>query len=223
MGWNSWDCFGAAVTEKQVRQNADYMAEKLTKHGWEYIVVASLTTRDGEKKTGGPRRRSRRDLVGLPLSRIDSFDDLLPGLGPPRSYQRRLRLAAWLTQTVDRDAACRGRASIDALGGFPTGRPWVSLANWLPPARSCISARQFTNSPAPIFLGSATHHAGLRLRFEPLGCDDRLDGALSARGAGCATCGDVNPDRRTARLSAAFASGGHIRSIAKPRTYAWGS
>lgn len=70
----------------------------------------------------------------------------------------------------------------------------------------------FTDSPAPIFLGSAIHHADLRRCSEPLGCDDRLDGALSARGAGCATCGDVNPDRRTARLSAAFASGGHISS-----------
>ena len=29
MGWNSWDCYGAAVTEKELRQNADYMAEHL--------------------------------------------------------------------------------------------------------------------------------------------------------------------------------------------------
>lgn len=39
MGWNSWDCYGAAVNEEQVRQNADYMAEKLLKYGWEYVVV----------------------------------------------------------------------------------------------------------------------------------------------------------------------------------------
>jgi alpha-galactosidase len=38
MGWNSWDCYGAAVTEKELRQNIDYMAENLKKHGWEYIV-----------------------------------------------------------------------------------------------------------------------------------------------------------------------------------------
>ena len=29
MGWNSWDCYGAAVTEDAVRKNAAYMAEKL--------------------------------------------------------------------------------------------------------------------------------------------------------------------------------------------------
>lgn len=39
MGWNSWDCYGAAVDEKTVRQNADYMAKHLKKFGWEYIVV----------------------------------------------------------------------------------------------------------------------------------------------------------------------------------------
>jgi len=39
MGWNSWDCYGTAVTEAQTRANADYMAEKLARHGWQYIVV----------------------------------------------------------------------------------------------------------------------------------------------------------------------------------------
>ena len=27
LGWNSWDCYGAAVGEKEVRGNAEYMAE----------------------------------------------------------------------------------------------------------------------------------------------------------------------------------------------------
>ena len=39
MGWNSWDCYGAAVTEKKVRQNAALMAERLKDYGWEYVVV----------------------------------------------------------------------------------------------------------------------------------------------------------------------------------------
>ncbi len=39
MGWNSWDCYGAAVNESQVRQNADYMAKYLKPYGWEYVVV----------------------------------------------------------------------------------------------------------------------------------------------------------------------------------------
>lgn len=39
MGWNSWDCFGTAVTEAQTKANADYMAEKLRRVGYEYVVV----------------------------------------------------------------------------------------------------------------------------------------------------------------------------------------
>ena len=39
MGWNSWDCYGAAVNEEQVRANADYMAKNLKEYGWEYIVI----------------------------------------------------------------------------------------------------------------------------------------------------------------------------------------
>ena len=38
MGWNSWDVYGASVTEKELLQNADYMAEHLLKYGWEYVV-----------------------------------------------------------------------------------------------------------------------------------------------------------------------------------------
>ncbi len=39
MGWNSWDCYGAAVNEEIVRKNAEFMAKNLKKFGWEYIVV----------------------------------------------------------------------------------------------------------------------------------------------------------------------------------------
>jgi len=39
MGWNSYDCYGNSVTEEEVKANADYMADNLAKHGWEYIVV----------------------------------------------------------------------------------------------------------------------------------------------------------------------------------------
>ena len=38
MGWNSWDCYGASVTEKELIQNADFVAAHLKEHGWEYIV-----------------------------------------------------------------------------------------------------------------------------------------------------------------------------------------
>lgn len=37
-GWNSWDSYGAAVTEKEIRQNAEYMKENLIDYGYEYVV-----------------------------------------------------------------------------------------------------------------------------------------------------------------------------------------
>lgn len=39
MGWNSWDVYGASVTEEEVRKNAEYMAKNLKQYGWEYVVV----------------------------------------------------------------------------------------------------------------------------------------------------------------------------------------
>jgi hypothetical protein len=39
MGWNSWDCFGAGVTEEETLANAGYMAEHLKGHGWSVVTV----------------------------------------------------------------------------------------------------------------------------------------------------------------------------------------
>jgi hypothetical protein len=39
MGWNSWDSYGTTVTEAEVKANAEFMAQRLKQHGWQYIVV----------------------------------------------------------------------------------------------------------------------------------------------------------------------------------------
>lgn len=39
MGWNSWDCFGAGVTEGETLANAQYMSEKLKSHGYTLVTV----------------------------------------------------------------------------------------------------------------------------------------------------------------------------------------
>ena len=39
MGWNSYDYYDTAVTEEDVKANADFMAEHLKPYGWEYVVV----------------------------------------------------------------------------------------------------------------------------------------------------------------------------------------
>lgn len=39
MGWNSYNCFGAAVTEDEVKGNAKMMEVYLKDAGWQYIVI----------------------------------------------------------------------------------------------------------------------------------------------------------------------------------------
>ncbi|MDP9173979.1 MAG: glycoside hydrolase family 27 protein [Planctomycetota bacterium] len=39
MGWNSWDCFGAGVTQTETLANADYMERNLKAHGWNIITI----------------------------------------------------------------------------------------------------------------------------------------------------------------------------------------
>lgn len=46
MGWNSYNCYGSAVHEDEVKANTDYMAKYLKPHGWQYIVVDFLWSYD---------------------------------------------------------------------------------------------------------------------------------------------------------------------------------
>jgi alpha-galactosidase len=39
MGWNSYDCYIVSVTEAEVKAQADFMAEKLAKYGYEYVTI----------------------------------------------------------------------------------------------------------------------------------------------------------------------------------------
>jgi hypothetical protein len=38
-GWNSFDCFGAAVREDEVIENAEFLAQHLLPFGWDHVVV----------------------------------------------------------------------------------------------------------------------------------------------------------------------------------------
>ncbi|MEF2966258.1 glycoside hydrolase family 27 protein [Paenibacillus sp. M1] len=71
MGWNSWDCYGAAVTEKEVRANADYMAKHLKDFGWEYVVV------DIQWYEPGAVSSQYRPFVPLEM---DEFSRLIPAV-----------------------------------------------------------------------------------------------------------------------------------------------
>jgi len=71
MGWNSWDCYGAAVREEEVRGNADYMAKNLKEYGWEYIVV------DIQWSEPGAVSSAYRPFVPLEM---DEYSRLIPAV-----------------------------------------------------------------------------------------------------------------------------------------------
>ncbi|MDF2845342.1 MAG: hypothetical protein K0R00_3768 [Herbinix sp.] len=71
MGWNSWDCYGASVTEEILRGNADYMAKNLKDFGWEYIVC--------DIQWYEPKAKSTEYNHFYPLA-MDEFSRLIPAV-----------------------------------------------------------------------------------------------------------------------------------------------
>lgn len=83
LGWNSYNCFGATVEEKEVKANADYMAEKLKKHGWQYVVVDfcwSYPHPPGSTQSPPPQFRTVMDNAPVPWLGMDENGRLLPDL-----------------------------------------------------------------------------------------------------------------------------------------------
>lgn len=83
MGWNSWDCYGATVTEAEVKANADYMAEHLASHGWEYVVV-DIRWFVENTKAGGYNQRDPRyvmDEYGRFMPAVNRFPSAADGKG----------------------------------------------------------------------------------------------------------------------------------------------
>jgi hypothetical protein len=80
MGWNSYNCFGSAVHEDEVRANAGYMAKNLKQHGWQYIVVDFLWSYDNPpgSNIGNPFQKNLQDGSFIPWLTMDKYGRLLP-------------------------------------------------------------------------------------------------------------------------------------------------
>jgi len=76
MGWNSYDSFGATVTEQEVRDNAKMMAVHLKRFGWEYVVVDYCWYFPYVGALSNPNQ-SKDFLPSLPM---DDFGRLQPAL-----------------------------------------------------------------------------------------------------------------------------------------------
>lgn len=86
MGWNSYNCYGAAVQEKEVKANADYMAEKLKNLGWEYVVIDycwSYPHPPNSTQNNPPQFRLSKDNAPVPWLAMDEWGRLLPD---PRKF-----------------------------------------------------------------------------------------------------------------------------------------
>jgi len=80
MGWNSYNCFGSAVHEDEVKANADYMAQNLKPYGWQYIVVDFLWSYDNPpgSKIGNPYQKNLQDGSFIPWLTMDKWGRLMP-------------------------------------------------------------------------------------------------------------------------------------------------
>jgi hypothetical protein len=80
MGWNSYNCFGSAVHEDEVKANADYMARYLKPYGWQYVVVDFLWSYDNPpgSRIGNPFQKTLQDGSYIPWLTMDQWGRLLP-------------------------------------------------------------------------------------------------------------------------------------------------
>lgn len=80
MGWNSYDCFGATVTEDEVKANARWMADSLKRYGWQYIVVdfCWFYPHPPGSKASPPPQFRLPDGSYVPWLPMDAWGRLLP-------------------------------------------------------------------------------------------------------------------------------------------------
>jgi alpha-galactosidase len=91
MGWNSWNCFGPAVTEEKVKAAADAMVRSgLANHGWTYINVDDCW-QAGVQTNTAPILPPTRDAAGMILS-----NPLFPDMKAMADHIHRLGLKAGL-------------------------------------------------------------------------------------------------------------------------------
>ena len=94
-GWNSWDVYGASVTEEEVKRNADIMAEKLKVYGWDYVVVDIQWYEPGAESAA---YRKFADLKMDEYSRVLPAENRFPssadgaGFAPLAEYVHKLGL-----------------------------------------------------------------------------------------------------------------------------------
>jgi len=80
MGWNSYNCYGSAVHEDEVKTNARYLAKYLKPYGWQYVVVDFLWSYDNPpgSNIGNPFQKNLQDGSFVPWLTMDKWGRLMP-------------------------------------------------------------------------------------------------------------------------------------------------
>ncbi len=77
MGWNSFDCYGSAITEAEFRANVDYLATHLKPHGWEYAVIDFCWSHPAPGACHNPHQGPGF----TPMLHTDRWGRLMPAVG----------------------------------------------------------------------------------------------------------------------------------------------
>ncbi|MGH9541449.1 MAG: glycoside hydrolase family 27 protein [Terriglobales bacterium] len=136
MGWNSWDSFATSIDEAQVKATARFMARRLRRYGWQYVVID-----EGWYEAAAPGRPESERLV------MDRYGRYLPdpgrfpsarngaGLKPLADYIHSLGLRFGIhilrgipRQAVERNLPIAGSSFRGAQAADPSDTcPWNSF------------------------------------------------------------------------------------------------
>lgn len=85
MGWNSYDSYGGAVNEEQMKANAKYLADHLAQYGWKYVVVDFYwyfgNPEADESSSGQDKLETSMDSYGRLLPSPNRFPSAAGGKG----------------------------------------------------------------------------------------------------------------------------------------------
>lgn len=169
MGWNSYNCYGAAVTDKEVKNNTDYMSVKLKPYGWEYIVVDYCWFYPHPPKSiqnNPPQFRLKADNAPVPWLAMDEWGRLLPDPGKfPQGFksladyvhEKGLKFGIHIMRGIPRQAVwakspVKGAPGIDAsmIADTTSVCPWLN--NMYGVDMSKPGAQEYYNSLAELYV-----------------------------------------------------------------------
>lgn len=141
MGWNSYNCFGATVTEDEVKANADFMAAHLKEYGWEYVVLdycwyypyPGALNNPPQNENFNPRLAM--DKFGRLLPALDRFPSAAGGKGfkPLAEYihSKGLKFGIHMMRGIPRQAVAENAPVKGTKLGAADIADTTSICNWL--------------------------------------------------------------------------------------------